>query len=1081
MLDRTKRDRERLKDAGCVLNDIGEVISGVPPFELVAGGTSGSGGGAAAAQHYAHGAVVAVGGVTVDAPDEAQIDRSLKNILNEDTGDAGIAAMLADADKGMAELLHDLDMAPQKSRKTKKKIHRKKMKNDPANTEEGGNDENGAWVPLREKHVKSEEASPSPKRRRRRAAAGPPGGNAKTRYAKLVKRRRRREDALSNLSSIVSRISENLNRGLGVSGAMLDELEAARRACEKNSLVPPTNSVLIECFDLQERMEIMPRTSISAGDGGGHTGGTSGIAPSVAWATSGNGVRMTHGQRRNNPESEEEDEPFSAPLFIDDEFSDNSDDEDEPFLVGDIPHGNGRLENAPTTMFSASGPGAHLQPPKLPSQRDEASIIAAAAAAVKSASQRAAKKQKIKRKLAGGGSTIGRGHRSSSDELDAAILERRAMMANTAYGTNERGGTHNQSRTNKSQSQTSVMPHRSRQKSESPSKRRSGQGKKNKTSTKTRKTKKHVDDTHVDMSVLSPLRGKMRRKPGKSGKAGTRRSKNGFPVIGKSASMSFLPRGQQGQLFGAKHSKFDQAMADMIESENRELAREIHRRKQQQKPRANVFVGRRQEAPKASRPLTYNEVRRGMMQDGAEDSAGENGGDRRVEEDKVAPVRSEKRRKKGRRNSPSKRRALGRRSPGKRRAAKGANNKSPDPPSPSKRRGRKKKKKKKKRGGSLSPGKRRRLGKHSSGKGPNKKAAAAFSKLQILSDEHDARMLEGAANAMASGESGGLDASGNAAVFKSRMPPQLRNNSALRKVVCLLVLGQLTDVRKLLEIHARNGVHGLAKRFSAGDDGPEGTGLSEDAAWMLENFVCVGQVFVNVWEKRRRQADSEDANNAENLQYGASSHGKNKGMIIPGVCRGADVDARIPSTAPDVTMEACGLVRQFLRWFDIPSGLARYHILHGMALWGQDRPVDALDAWRAGALSNKADGAPPDAGNGNAQLNRYDRAVACFLLGRHSVPGLVGSMMNNGGRGQSRGATPGSERLRWLRRARRGFREIFDATPADEEEDRCVFGMVVLFVLFLVVVFLGKRGGGGVRFVCFIFVPCEPTHNNKII
>ena len=73
---------------------------------------------------------------------------------------------------------------------------------------------------------------------------------------------------------------------------------------------------------------------------------------------------------------------------------------------------------------------------------------------------------------------------------------------------------------------------------------------------------------------------------------------------------------------------------------------------------------------------------------------------------------------------------------------------------------------------------------------------------------------------------------------------------------------------------------------------------------------------------------------------------------------------------------------------------------------------------------------------GNAQLNRYDRAVACFLLGRHSAPGLAGNMMNNGGRGQSRGATPGSERLRWLRRARRGFREIFDASAKDEEEDR---------------------------------------------
>ena len=90
MLDRTKRDRERLKDAGCVLNDIGEVISGVPPFDLVKPTNGGA--------KDVHSAIVSAGGVTVDAPDEVQIERSLKNILNEDTNDAGIAAM-SQADK----------------------------------------------------------------------------------------------------------------------------------------------------------------------------------------------------------------------------------------------------------------------------------------------------------------------------------------------------------------------------------------------------------------------------------------------------------------------------------------------------------------------------------------------------------------------------------------------------------------------------------------------------------------------------------------------------------------------------------------------------------------------------------------------------------------------------------------------------------------------------------------------------------------------------------------------------------------------------------------------------------------------
>ena len=1035
MLDRTKRDRERLKDAGCVLNDVGQVISGVPPFDLVSDSKFG---GKHESSEDQKNAVVAAGGVTVDAPDEAQISRSLKNILNEETGDAGIAAMLADADKGMAELLHDLDMAP-------KKISAKSGKGRGATNSAQSLDETSLEQNENSFQTGNSANSSSGGKRRHRAAAGPPGGNAKARHAKLVKRRRRRNEALANLKQIVSRVSENLSRGLGVSGQMLDELDSARRLCQKNTLVPPTNSILIKCLDLQERMADMPRISASVEEGSENRGETRGIAPSVAWAASGNEFRVTRDNR--STQDSEEDEPFSAPLFVDDEFSDNSDDEEEPFLREDRNRGS-NLESTPATMFSANGPAAHLQPPRLP-QRDEAHIIAAAAAAVKSAKDRALKKQKKRENTGAIISTISGNHTSASEELDAAILERRATMANTAYGTNEYGGTHRQV-TKKVSNQTKLA----RKKSKLPSK--SMRRKENKLATRVRKRK--IEDNHVDSSLLSPLRGKLRRKRGQHRMRS--KGKRGFPLFHKSestpsfGSMSFLTRSEQGQLFGAKQSKFDEAMAAMIDEENRELAREIHRRQKQkhQRQRPNVFSGRKRDMGKRSNTLTYSEVRRGMMRENQE-------GDQRQEDSSTFDdTRAGKERfssKEGltvgdgteedsyrnRSEVDSPMRKIG-----------GSNKK---------KRQKKKKRRRKKRSGSVSPNKRRgrRMHKRKKLSPVNRKkklGSNAFSKLQILSDEHDARMMltdENNPAAVSLGHPGG-NAVASVAVFKSRMPPQLRNNSSLRKVVCLLVLGQLKDVRKLLEIHARSGVQGLARRFSATvenkskgalkkgiemDSSSEydktDKPLSEDAAWMLENFVCVGQVFVNVWEKRRRLDEPEESTTLRDKLHNLSTGFKKVGMI-PGVCRGADVDERIPSTAPDVTMEACGLVRQFLRWFDIPSGLARYHILHGIALWGQNRSVDALDAWRAGALTNKSDGSTDEAVNGKTQLNRYDRAVACFLLGRHSAPGLAGNLFNNNSRGQSRGATPGSERLRWLRRARRGFREIFGAAPSDEEEGR---------------------------------------------
>jgi hypothetical protein len=163
----------------------------------------------------------------------------------------------------------------------------------------------------------------------------------------------------------------------------------------------------------------------------------------------------------------------------------------------------------------------------------------------------------------------------------------------------------------------------------------------------------------------------------------------------------------------------------------------------------------------------------------------------------------------------------------------------------------------------------------------------------------------------------------------------------------------------------------------------------------------------------------------------------------------------LQTTRSEVTQDATNLVRQFLRWFDISSGLARLHILSGMASWGAGRHEEALDAWRAGALPQKdhhnSNTQSSSSSSSNSQLQKYDRAVACLLLGRHSSTNSDSSSvpLHNNGQQSNHNllrrnvSTPGSERLRWLRRARRGFLEVFDVT-SDSEEARSMTELVAV-------------------------------------
>merc|ERR1712166_1723232 len=118
-MDRIKRDRDRLKDSGCILNDFGNVISGLPPFDEndpYANGNSGNGGNGGNGGRGSNNS----NNSSVLPPEEQKLAQSVAHMLDENC-DAGIAALLADADRGMAELLEDLDMVPRKKRKRKSK------------------------------------------------------------------------------------------------------------------------------------------------------------------------------------------------------------------------------------------------------------------------------------------------------------------------------------------------------------------------------------------------------------------------------------------------------------------------------------------------------------------------------------------------------------------------------------------------------------------------------------------------------------------------------------------------------------------------------------------------------------------------------------------------------------------------------------------------------------------------------------------------------------------------------------------------------------------------------------------------
>ena len=194
----------------------------------------------------------------------------------------------------------------------------------------------------------------------------------------------------------------------------------------------------------------------------------------------------------------------------------------------------------------------------------------------------------------------------------------------------------------------------------------------------------------------------------------------------------------------------------------------------------------------------------------------------------------------------------------------------------------------------------------------------------------------------------------------SMMPYEIRHNPELRKVICVLVLGQLADIRHLLRVYSAQGTRGLAASFANREPETEYAGESEGlptkkVAWLLENFICCANVFASLF-----------------APGSARPSGKSRRFFNTiGVSKGADADPNVPWSSETVTNDAMNLVKEFIRWFNV--GLPRYLIFEGVSHWVAGSVVLAHQKWCQAAIEAKRSSGPTS----------YDAGVAYFLIGRH--------------------------------------------------------------------------------------------------
>jgi hypothetical protein len=195
------------------------------------------------------------------------------------------------------------------------------------------------------------------------------------------------------------------------------------------------------------------------------------------------------------------------------------------------------------------------------------------------------------------------------------------------------------------------------------------------------------------------------------------------------------------------------------------------------------------------------------------------------------------------------------------------------------------------------------------------------------------------------------------------MPRELHARSGLRQVVSLLVLGQLNDIRLILNIAKKNGLRVLAHCRSDGDqlvlgvvpmtagnkslpETPPGT------AKLLREFLLVGTAFNKLFEYK------EDGKSY--LVHGARelSHGLRSGSLSAKHMKAVN--------------RAVGAIEKFNAWVGV--GASRSELLKGVAAWQSGQAGVAHHHWMKAVEAAVAE---------NGEL-AYDAAVARFLIGKHN-------------------------------------------------------------------------------------------------
>jgi hypothetical protein len=195
------------------------------------------------------------------------------------------------------------------------------------------------------------------------------------------------------------------------------------------------------------------------------------------------------------------------------------------------------------------------------------------------------------------------------------------------------------------------------------------------------------------------------------------------------------------------------------------------------------------------------------------------------------------------------------------------------------------------------------------------------------------------------------------------MPRELHARSGLRQVVSLLVMGQLKDIRLVLDIAKKSGLRVLAHCRADGDQLvlgvtpltagnktlPETPPLS---AKLLREFLNVGAAFEKLWDLKS-DGTSYLVNGARELSHGLRDGSPSQKHL-------------------QLVNRAIGATEKFYAWLGV--GASRAEILKGVSAWQSGQAGVAHHHWMKAVES---------AVEKDGEL-AYDAAVARFLIGKHN-------------------------------------------------------------------------------------------------